>query len=403
MAPPTKARRTKSNTTKPSSKEDDSNDNAIAAIPRRARPAKRSAGRKSLKSGPMSDDTVTDSDLDTYVDDDNDYLRLASKRKRSSLTPCAPPHLIDMNNNFVPKCNLIEQTSNQYSSPVTFTVNVPLGHEGPFVVSLDIKSLLSQVPSQTDNLPICNSAPVYSYPDSGYSSTSSVTSEVSKPESVSKRSFLDLPAEIRNQIYRLAFVSEDKLDFAYPNNFSRSSALLRTCRQVHEEGRSILYSENVFYFQRRKKERAVRWTINSYEIGYKDIRFFLKSIGLANVSLLRRLIIMFEDAQPSMNPHLKDADDRRFTCDDDLLDVLHMLADHTMLKTLDLCFQGRRTFYLRDEPRFVDYLTRIKADKVRCINNPDTPFSNWKGHCKILSAEADQLIQKMTRQVTIFR
>jgi thermostable 8-oxoguanine DNA glycosylase len=271
------------------------------------------------------------------------------------------------------------------------------------VVNIDINSLLAQAQSQTRLLPTCLSPRSQSCADSGYSSTSSDTSDISKPNTTSKRSFLDLPAEIRNQIYRLALVSEEKLDFAYPSNFSRSSSLLQTCRQVHEEGRTILYSENTFYFQRRKKERAVRWTTDVYEIGYKDIRFFLRSIGLANVSLLRRLIVMFEDAQPSMNTHLKDADERRFTNDDDLMDTLRVLGDHAMLKTLDLCFQGRRMFYNKDESRFIETLTRIKADQVKCINNPETPFSNWKGLSKIASADAGRLVHEMTRQVTIFR
>ncbi|KAI5261834.1 hypothetical protein E4T47_09394 [Aureobasidium subglaciale] len=294
-------------------------------------------------------------------------------------------------------------TRHQDLPPMSLTIEVPTGHKGPLVVNLDINSLLAQARSQIHPFLTCPSPHSQSCADSGYSSTSSVTSEISKPTTTSKRSFLDLPAEIRNQIYQLAFVSEEKLDFAYPNNFSRSSSLLQTCRQVHEEGRTILYSENTFYFQRRKKERAVRWTTDVYEIGYKDIRFFLKSIGLANVSLLRRLIVMFEDATPSMNPHMKDAEQRRFTKDEDLIDILRLLGDHTMLKTLDLCFQGRRNFYNRDETRFIEHLTRIKADQVKCINNPDTPFSNWKGLSKIGSADAGRLTHEMTRRVTIFR
>ncbi|OBW68753.1 MAG: Uncharacterized protein AUREO_011800 [Aureobasidium pullulans] len=375
MAPVSKARKAQANATKPSSQDID-------------------AHKSSDMTGP---------DLDLYVDDRDVYSQNSLKRKRSTSPPSTPTLSAGMDSDSASSCSSLELSPrHQYLPPMTLTIDVPQGHQGPLVVNLDINSLLAQAQSQIRPLPTCLSRS-HSSADSGYSSTASVTSEISKPDSTSKRSFLDLPAEIRNQIYRLAFVSEEKLDFAYPNNFSRSSALLQTCRQVHEEGRSILYSENTFYFQRRKKERAVRWTTDVYEIGYKDIRFFLRSIGLANVGLLRHVIVMFEDAQPSMNTHLKDADERRFTNDKDLMDTLRMLGDHAMLKTLDLCFQGRRTFYNRDESEFIAHLTRIKADQVKCINNPDTPFSNWKGLSKIGSADAGRLIHEMTRRVTIFR
>jgi thermostable 8-oxoguanine DNA glycosylase len=388
MAPVAKARKTTATATKPSSRDNDSYDHANI----------------SLRNMQSLDSATTPPDLDPYVDESDRYSYTSLKRKRSLSSPCTPLLSAGKDSDCSSSCGILELSPRHKDPlPMALTIEVPPGHEGPLVVNIDINSLLAQAQSQIRPLPTCLSPGSQSCADSGYSSTSSVTSEISKPNTTSRRSFLDLPAEIRNQVYRLAFVSEEKLDFAYPNNFSRSSSLLQTCRQVHEEGRSILYSENTFYFQRRKKEQAVRWSTDVYEIGYKDIRFFLRSIGLANVSLLRRLIVMFEDAQPSMNTHLKDADERRFTNDDDLMDTLRVLGDHTMLKTLDLCFQGRRMFYNKDESRFIELLTRIKADQVKCINNPDTPFSNWKGLAKIASADAGRLVHEMTRRVTIFR
>jgi hypothetical protein len=388
MAPVAKARKTKVTENKPSSRDNDSYNHTNICL----------HNTQSL------DETTVTPTLDSYVDDSDRYSYTSLKRKRLPSPPSTPLLPADMESDSSSNCGFLELSPpHKDPLPMTLTVEVPPGHEGPLVLNLDINALLAQAQSQIRPLPTSLSPRSQSCADSGYSSTSSVTSEISKPNTISQRSFLDLPAEIRNQIYRLAFVSEEKLDFAHPSNFSRSSSLLRTCRQVHEEGRSILYSENTFYFQRRKKEQAVRWSTDVYEIGYKDICFFLRSIGLANVSLLRRLIIMFEDAQPSMNTHLKDADERRFTNDDDLMDTLRILGDHTMLKTLDLCFQGRRMFYNRDESRFIELLTRIRADQVKCINNPETPFSNWKGLSKIASADAGRLVHEMTRRVTIFR
>lgn len=388
MAPVTKARKSETTATRPSSRDSDPYNNVNIY----------------LHNTQCLDTTTITPALDHYVDDSDRYSYTSLKRKRSLSPPSTPLLPAGMESDSSSTCGFLKLSPvHKAPLPMALTIEVPPGHQGPLVVNLDINSLLAQAQSQIRPLPSYLFPRSQSCADSGYSSTSSVVSEVSKPSIPSKRSFLDLPAEIRNQIYRLAFVSEEKLDFAYPSNFSRSSSLLQTCRQVHEEGRSILYSENTFYFQRRKKEQSSRWTTNVFEIGYKDIRFFLRSIGLANVSLLRRVMIMFEDAQPSMNTQLKDADERRFTNDDDLMDILRVLGDHTMLKTLDLCFQGRRMFYNKDESRFIELLTRIKADQVKCINNPDTPFSNWKGLSKIALADAGRLVHEMTRRVTIFR
>lgn len=388
MAPVTKARKTETTATRPSSRDSDPYNNVDIYL---------------HNTQCLDTNTITPA-LDHYVDDSDRYSYTSLKRKRSLSPPSTPLLPAGMESDSSSTCGVLKLSPvHKDPLPMALTIEVPPGHEGPLVVNLDIDTLLAQARSQICPLLSGLFPRSQSCADSGYSSTSSVVSEVSKPNTPSKRSFLDLPAEIRNQIYRLAFVSEEKLDFAYPSNFSRSSSLLQTCRQVHEEGRSILYSENTFYFQRRKKEQSSRWTTNVFEIGYKDIRFFLRSIGLANVSLLRHVMIMFEDAQPSMNTHLKDADERRFTNDDELIDILRVLGDHTMLKTLDLCFQGRRMFYNKDESRFIELLTRIKADQVKCINNPDTPFSNWKGLSKIALADAGRLVHEMTRRVTIFR
>ncbi|KAK6000832.1 hypothetical protein QM012_003557 [Aureobasidium pullulans] len=388
MPPVTKARKTQTTATKPSSRDIDTDTFENTYLP-------------NLHS---MDATTTKPMMDPYNDDRDHHYSSPLKRKRSLYPPSSPRLPAGSDSDSASDSEFLEpRPVLQDPLPMALTIEVPPGHEGPLVVNIDINSLLAQAQSLTRPFLTSLSSRSTSCADSGYSSTSSVTSEISKPSTASKRSFLDLPAEIRNQIYRLTFVSDERLDFAYPNNFSRSSSFLQTCRQVHEEGRSILYSENTFYFQRRKKEQAVRWSTDVFEVGYKDIRFFLKSIGLANVSLLRRLIIMFEDAQPSMNTRLKDADERRFTNDNDLMDILRILGDHTMLKSLDLCFQGRRMFYNKDETRFIEHLTRIKADHVKCINNPDTPFSNWKGLSKIALADAGRLIHEMTRRVTIFR
>ncbi|MCJ1466910.1 hypothetical protein MMC07_005532 [Pseudocyphellaria aurata] len=71
--------------------------------------------------------------------------------------------------------------------------------------------------------------------------------------------FLSLPAELRNMVYRLLLVSDKPLGnevcnevprgvrpawWAYFRQYDLQPAILRTCRQVHREARSILDGEN---------------------------------------------------------------------------------------------------------------------------------------------------------------
>ena len=152
-----------------------------------------------------------------------------------------------------------------------------------------------------------------------------------------KIGLLDLPAELRNQIYQHVLVDDEKLDFGHPTNLQHTAAILRTCRQVHDEARGILYSENVFCLRRRKEQTLrTRWSSDTFEIGYEDIAFFLESIGARNIEFLRHVILGFEDAVPAMNLHLATANDRRFTNDDDLMTALDLLRQHGRIQTLEL-------------------------------------------------------------------
>jgi hypothetical protein len=184
----------------------------------------------------------------------------------------------------------------------------------------------------------------------------------------------ELPAELRNEIYRAVLVASKPLEFSEPDNFSRSSALLRTCHQIHEEGRSILYSENHFRLARRAHRYGSFWEKEWSELGYLHVRKFFKSIGPTNSALIRHLTLMLEDAMPCLNPTLHSAEDRRFVHDDDLMSVLRHLVDHSQLQTLKLHFYGRRKVDRTDD-RFLEYLKRVKADEVSFITWP--PESNW--------------------------
>jgi hypothetical protein len=65
-------------------------------------------------------------------------------------------------------------------------------------------------------------------------------------ESPSKFTFLGLPGEIRNRIYRLLLRKSAHIG---SGRQALSSQILRTCRLVHDEAISILYGENTFQFR----------------------------------------------------------------------------------------------------------------------------------------------------------
>ncbi|KAI9837913.1 MAG: hypothetical protein M1838_004712 [Thelocarpon superellum] len=61
--------------------------------------------------------------------------------------------------------------------------------------------------------------------------------------------FLDLPAELRNRIYRMHLVCDPvvlDLDPQNPRTIGPRLRLLRTCRQVHREASRVFYGDNTF-------------------------------------------------------------------------------------------------------------------------------------------------------------
>ena len=110
------------------------------------------------------------------------------------------------------------------------------------------------------------------------------------------RSFLDLPAEIRVDLYKLLVVSSLTMSFFLPYDPQRGQScscrgdlplvplrrtggvhdvhlqILRTCRQVHAEATSMLYGDNRFSFPCPK-----------------DLERFSRDIGSVNAASLRTI------------------------------------------------------------------------------------------------------------------
>jgi hypothetical protein len=340
----------------------------------------KSRKRKRSPSPPMSEVSMSDSEGEAML---SDYGNAAALRNRptQSIEPMAP------------------------MAPIQLTLNVPAGAERQIVLNIDLNSYLNQRSTIEPNAALSQSSPKRTK-TTGHSSKASSTSPSSRtPSRPTRAGFLDLPAELRNEVYRLAFVAPARFDFGAPNkHFQRSSAFLRTCRQVYDEGRSILYSENEFFFQRQSRRCGSIWAADWGELGFKPVRKFLKMIGPSNTSFIRHVTMLFEDAQPSLNPQMHNAEERRFVHDENLHSVLRHLATHGTLERFYMNFQGRKTldiYYPNDH--FLDLLTRVRADDVMFVKHPVwAPHSTYHSRSKQSNGVVQMCFEMMVRKKKLF-
>ena len=101
-----------------------------------------------------------------------------------------------------------------------------------------------------------------------------------QPDSV----FLSLPLETRLRIYEYIFIGKPQVVPYYkpPGPHPLPPAILRTCKQIHNEASPILYSKNTFLIS--SPEQILKWFIQ---------------IGRANIKLLSNIRI-FVDPVNSM-------------------------------------------------------------------------------------------------------
>lgn len=71
--------------------------------------------------------------------------------------------------------------------------------------------------------------------------------------------FLELPAELRNRIYRLTLLSNDRIEIRTPS--LQEPGVLAACRQIRTEAESIFHVENRFqiYFRDYEPTNLVFW------------------------------------------------------------------------------------------------------------------------------------------------
>ncbi|KAJ4346557.1 uncharacterized protein N0V89_010488 [Didymosphaeria variabile] len=352
------------------------------------RPIRRSAGKAKPTAGYVDSKVIEDEyeePIETPSEDEDGQIKHQQKRKRKRSPSPEPPPLDDVIRNEAPDERSEDEDPFQKKSklpPIQLQFNVPLGFHGPLVVKLDRSMLLQDM--AYDMRP-------------GRATRKILAEPAPEPSDGQKKplGFADLPAELRNKIYRHLFVTDTAVYFPDADKMSRSSQFLSTCKLVHNEGCSILYGENRFKFERNSKTRGPFWEPVPKEIGYKDIRQFLKMIGPENLLYLRDISLFLSDAIPSATPHL-DHEARRYIRDEHLLDVIRTLRQ-TKLRKINILFAGRRTL-ARTDTRFVDYLMQVKADVI--VNDSG---SGWFSHYrKIETYVWKELKEGMTRKNKLY-
>ena len=291
--------------------------------------------RRVHEGSPFVDSAIAVSDAS---DEDSDSsTALVSKLRKRKRSPSLPASVqSDSDKILSDSCTSVETSVTsqpvQVGTQITISnlvINVPPGHTGPLVLQLDIPS---QISTQTTTLHQKSKSTKQCSPQNHQQTV---------PERSTHAGFLDLPAELRNEIYHLVFVASDCFNFDSPSNFNRSAAFLRTCKQVHDEGRSILYSENHFLFMRKTRRHGSYWEREWNEVGFKAVHKFLHIIGPTNTALIREVTLWLEDATPCLNPSMATADERRFVFDEVLMEVLKLLAQNGRLRKLGLHFRGK--------------------------------------------------------------
>ncbi|KAK7727441.1 hypothetical protein SLS57_002913 [Botryosphaeria dothidea] len=356
---PSKVKTTKSACSRKPSPELGDGDLQTRYNSRTGRPIRDGAGRKSTDPSYLDTTEVIDDDgleSESGSEDGEGVKKKRSKRKRTPSPPLPDVDALPLFPKDVPSREptpLADEGQNEQS--INLTVNIPKGFAGPFLLKIDRNMLNGGKPepqpkrnrlssTETSSSSLTTGSTINVRPRKSVLFHSGASDSKTRADST-KRTFAELPAEIRNQIYRLLFVTKDTIRFSHPVNFKRSSAFLRTCKQIYNEGRSVLYSENAFAFSRNTGSRAPYWESQEKEIGYQDMRVFLNSIGPTNIS------------------------ERRFVRDEHVIYCLRQISSYGKLKDMEVSFYGRKSL-VRTDYRFLDALREIKVDEL-CLDSSE--------------------------------
>lgn len=259
--------------------------------------------------------------------------------------------------------------------PLEILIDIPKGHKGLAVSNIDFDRIVESIhPLDT---PGCFPRNRFVYATT--MSTTTRHDSVAKTYSAAATTgfgLLSLSGEIRNRIYRLTMKDDNPVYFINGRNFEHSANLLRTCKQIYQEGRAILYGENEFIFERDPQKCGEFWRPKRTEIGYSNVRRFLEMIGPINIGLIRLIGLSFDDAPPSAAPD-KCHEERRYANDAHCLYMLKLLAKHGNFDRVTIGLYGRRKLSSVFDTQFINALKAVPAETVN-FKHPRTDSRRYQ-------------------------
>lgn len=305
-------------------------------------------------------------------------IKLSSRRKREP-SPDVPPmsddeHEEERSDDVVlfenPKKPLPEPTQAAnvkfISLPNILRIEVP---SGPTTINLNLSDLLCARTNQQSVDETLDGDTLLERSVKDSESLSPPNERAKAPESfVEMRAnpkyacFLELEPELRNRIYREHLVKAAVVKFNPTPDLSRNAAILRTSRQVYQEASEILYGENAFHLDRTEKPRGSLYTAWK-EVGFKDMRRFLETIGPHNLAKMRFLSISLSDAVPVYSPELE-AVERRYYNDPVLHHMFKLIGNSgAVFEKLVVDFGGRGAVEWDNVP-FIRAFTTMKCHEL---------------------------------------
>lgn len=357
------------------------------AVLKRARKQAKSRARKLTLDKPAvteapAPDPMSDIEFDSEVGEEVQWLK---PHPRTPPKPAKEGRIPDAS---ATPANAVAIAKRSPSTPNVLEIHVNMGPKSGSTIKVDLTPLLNAsasgrtltispdnnvtLPDDSTTIALNSSTTA---PSLRMQRLNEARARLLKADSPEKRKtgFTDLPSEIRIRIYRSVFVTEFPINLHTRKSFQRSSSFLSTCELVHEEGRAVLYGENAFHFERSYTSRGRFFEEDWREIGFKDLRRFLETIGNTNISMMRYISFEFADTNKAYTP--VEVAERRCVNDPVVWHCLELIGNNARLEKFAFQFSGRKNLD-RNDLHFLRALTTIKAKEV--INT-----ANYSGGFKV--------------------
>lgn len=282
--------------------------------------------RKTKKSSPGPAPSAPEiSDVESESDQDDSMWSTSTFVGRSSVSSAAPSNVL--------------------------SIKLDTGATSPTVLNLDLSKIMHKGLAEIDlRSPSTLASPI------------AATSLISDNAASDEANFLSLPRELRDKIYKLVLAAPSAIVFHRRENFKRSAQMLRTCKTVAEEGARVLYGMNAFHFERTAERRGTYYDLEWKEVGFKDVRRFLRDIGPTNISYMRYISFTLDEAAAYLTPYVASYLERLFVNDAVLQEIFRMIGKNTVLNKLAIEFCSRAQVTAKDF-HFLRALGEMKCKK----------------------------------------